>query len=394
MYNRKHVFIAACLGMLVYGTIMSVLGAVLPSVITKFGLNKVDAGSLFLLMTLGILIGSLIFGPIVDRFGYKGILIGSTVIVFLGFFGISQAPSLLWIRTSLLVIGFAGGMLNGGTNTIVSDISTGSRGSGLTYLGAFFGIGAFGVPFILGVSLDYFSYEVLIGGVGSLVLIPLIYFIFLRFPAPKQVQGFPVAEGLSLTKESTLLLFGLILFMQSGLEITIGGWSAAFLIEELAFEERSAVLMLSIYWLGFLVARIIAGKLLQRYSSAAILKISIGTSFIGIILFFLAQDAILVVTGLFLLGLGFAPVFPVILGYVGDTFAKLSGTAFGLVLAMATAGGMFYPYVTGILADLYSLRLALILIPISLVSIVFFIRLVHMKMANVTAPHNIASNES
>src|SRR5690625_906283 len=133
-YNRK-TFIAACTGMLNHGIVMAVLGALLPSVITRYGLANADAGSLLILLTIGILFGSLLFGPIVDRYGYRWITIISILLLSAGFFGIAWAPTIFWLNLSLLITGFASGNINGSTNAMVSDISEGRRGSGLSFLG-------------------------------------------------------------------------------------------------------------------------------------------------------------------------------------------------------------------------------------------------------------------
>ncbi len=367
MYNKKLVFIAACFGMLIFGIVMAVLGAVLPSIIVKFDIDKIDAGSLFLLLTFGMLVGSMVFGPIVDRYGFKGLLILCAAIIAIGIQGIAFAPSMFVLRLSLLFIGFAGGAINGGTNALVSDISEERRGSGLAYLGAFFGVGAFGVPLLLGTLLDRFSYETIIAAVGATIVLPWLLFVFLRFPKPKHEQGFPIAEGLGLTKEGTLLLFGLILFIQSGMEMTVGGWSATFLIEEVQVDAQRAVLFLSLFWLGMVFARLVLGALLKYISAASVLWFSLLIAFTGSLMMLLSNGAGTAVTGLVLAGLGFAAVFPVIFAYVGDIYSRLSGTAFSVVLVMALTGGMLYPYVTGILANSFGLRISLIIIPCSLV---------------------------
>jgi MFS transporter, FHS family, glucose/mannose:H+ symporter len=375
MYSKKLVFIAACFGMLIFGIVMAVLGAVLPSLIVKFDIDKVDAGSLFLLMTFGMLIGSMMFGPVVDRYGYKGLLIICTALVMVGFQGIAYAPSMFLLRFSLLFIGLGGGAINGGTNALVSDISEDNRGSGLAFLGAFFGIGAFGVPLLLGSFLDRFSYETLIAGVGTMIILPWLLFVFLRFPKPKHEQGFPITEGLGLAKQTTLLLLGLILFIQSGMEMTVGGWSATFLNEELEVDPRRAVLFLSLFWFSMVFARLLLGNVLRFVSTQIVLRSSLSIAFIGsLVLIFSGAPGISVI-GLVLVGFGFAAVFPVIFAYVGDLYSKLSGTAFSVVLVMALTGGMLYPYGTGIIANSYGLKVALLLVPCSIVcsGIVFWI---------------------
>jgi MFS transporter, FHS family, glucose/mannose:H+ symporter len=386
MYNKKLVFIAACFGMLIFGIVMAVLGAVLPSLIVKFDIDKIDAGSLFLLLSFGMLIGSMMFGPVVDRYGYKGLLIICTALVMLGFQGIAYAPSMFLLRFSLLFIGLGGGAINGGTNALVSDISEEKRGAGLAFLGAFFGVGAFGVPLLLGSFLGRFSYEMLIAGVGAMILWPWLLFVFLQFPKPKHEQGFPIAEGLGLTKETTLLLLGFILFIQSGMEMTVGGWSATFLSEELDIDPQRAVLFLSLFWFSMVFARLLLGNLLKFVSSAVILQSSLLLAFLGSLLMIFSGVQGAAVIGLMLVGFGFAAVFPVIFAFVGDIYSKLSGTAFSVVLVMALTGGMLYPYITGILANSFGLKISLILIPCSLVCSAMVFRIILRRIDKLKEP--------
>lgn len=380
-YNRRVLFAASCVAMLIFGIVMAVLGAVLPSLIITFGLEMGYAGSFFTLLTLGMLVGSLIFGPLVDRFGYKWVLVLSTAIIFLGFLGMALAPVVLLLTVSLVLIGFGGGVINGGANALVADTSIGPRGAGLSFLGVFFGIGAFGIPLVLGSLLDIFTYRAIIATVGTLFLLPMLFFLFLRYPRPKHAAGFPVAEALRLTKEKPLLLFGAILFLQSGLEMTVGGWTATYMQDEMGATAQRAVIYLSLYWLGMTVARIGIGSVLERIGSARILYISLLVSFTGALLLLLAPSAPVAVIGAVLLGAGFAAVFPVTLGLVGDAYSHLSGTAFSMVLAIGLLGGMSIPWMTGITADSVGLRTALYVIPVALTGILLLFRVVHARGA-------------
>ena len=73
-YHKNLVFTAACIGMCFFGVSMITLGAVLPSLIAKLNLSGLQTTSLVTFLPLGMLAGSLIFGPIVDRFGHKALL--------------------------------------------------------------------------------------------------------------------------------------------------------------------------------------------------------------------------------------------------------------------------------------------------------------------------------
>ena len=89
------------------------------------------------------------------------------------------------------------------------------------------------LPFALGLLLARFSYTALVSATGLAVLLPLAFMAAIRFPVPKQAQGFPIARGLRLLREPFLVLLGLTLFLQSGMEISVGGWTATYFKEEL-----------------------------------------------------------------------------------------------------------------------------------------------------------------
>ena len=380
MYSRRKVLWASFLALLVFGIVMAVLGSVLPSVIHKFELSLVNAGSLFLLMSMGMLAGSLVFGPVVDRYGYKGLLVVCTFLIFVAIEGIALAPSISFLRLSLLLAGLAGGALNGGANALVADISEESRGAGLSFLGIFFGIGAFSVPFILGSLLGSFSYELLIALVGFMVLIPLIFLISISFPSPKHSQGFPIAEAKGLLRETTLLLFGLMLFIQSGLEMVISGWTATYLTEVQNLDHQKAVFLLSLYWLALMTGRFIVGSLVIESRKQRVLYISLFISIVGTATMVVAHSPGIAVAGLVLTGLGFAAVFPLVLAFVGDAWSRLSGTAFSLVFVMALGGGTLYPWLTGIIAEVAGLRAALMPATVSLIASVVLLGIIMRRM--------------
>lgn len=379
---KRVAFAAACLGILIFGIVMAILGALLPSIITKFGMEMSEAGSLFMVMTMGMLVASILFGPLVDRFGYRWILVLSTLLIAVGFFGISEASGMPLLVGALLAIGLGGGVVNGGTNALVADLYPENRGGGLSLLGVFFGVGAFFTPFLLGSLLDLYSYESLMRTLAGTMALPLFFFALVRYPEPKQAEGFPVREALALTREKPLLLFGAILFMQSGLEMTMGGWTSTYLDQEIGMRGSRAVLYLSFYWAGMMVARTSLGKLLGSIGSYKILYGSLSISLVGALLMMFAGTQLLAVTGITLLGVGLAAGFPVVLGLVGDRYSHLSGTAFSLVLTIGLTGGMVLPWLVGVVADLTTIRVALGVLPILLLLIFILLGQVRRSMGS------------
>jgi MFS transporter, FHS family, glucose/mannose:H+ symporter len=378
--SRRALFACACLGMLAFGIVLTTLGAVLPSVIVRFGIDKAAAGALFLLMTFGILAGSLVFGPIVDRHGYRGMLAAATAFIIVGLEGIAFARGLGELHAAIVIIGLGGGVINGGANALVADISTEGKGANLNLLGVFFGIGAMGVPFVLGALSGAFSHAAVLAAVGALVIVPFVVIARTHFPAPKQAQGFPIAAAGRLFREPLLLLMGLMLFLESGIEITVGGWTSTFVKEELAVPERSALFLLSLYWMGMMLARLALGAILRRVSPFRVLYSCITIALIGTALLLSTERVAVAAIGVFLVGAGLAATFPTVLGFIGDRYAALSGTAFSLAIAMALVGGMLLPYAAGVLGGRYGLRGSLLIVPAALVTLTILLGILSRRL--------------
>lgn len=386
--NHGALVVVSYLGMLTFGIVLTTLGAILPSLIARFGMSKADAGTLFVVMSFGILVGSFVFGPIVDRRGYKGMLLAGIALIAIGLAGIAYAPSVALLASMIALVGVGGGIINGGTNALVADVSAGGRSAGLSLLGVFFGIGAVGVPFALSMLLGAFSYAALIADVALLVLVPFFVTALTRFPAPKQPQGLPIADAGQLLRDPVLLLMGLMLFLESGMEITVGGWTATYFHEALGLNDQRALIFLSLYWFGMMLARLALGWLLRRAPAARVMLGCIAIGFAGALLLVTTSSVAAAGAGVFLIGCGFAATYPVVLGFVGDRYAQLSGTAFSVVIVIALVGGMVLPYATGALGAVYGLRGSFAIIPTALVLLALLLGVVtrRLPVADTTTP--------
>ena len=132
IYRKYLVFVSACLGMLLFGVSLITLGSIATELRDRYSLDAIAAGTLFSILPFGILAGSFIFGPVIDRWGYRLILVAGCLGMFAGFQGIAFAGSLDLLRISIFVFGFGSGIINGATNALVADISDERRGANLS----------------------------------------------------------------------------------------------------------------------------------------------------------------------------------------------------------------------------------------------------------------------
>jgi MFS family permease len=378
MQQSKLIFVCACLGMLLFGISLITLGSVAASLQQKFQLDPITAGTLFSILPIGILAGSLLFGPFSDRYGYKVIMLLSCLCIFAGFQGIAYASTLTVLRICIFLFGLGGGAINGSTNAVVSDITATNKSANLSLLGVFFAVGALGMPFILGILEKRFAFEQIVSSVGYLPLIILVIYLFTKFPPPKQSQGIPLAKGLGLLKEETLILIGFFLFCVSSFEAIINNWTTTYLLTKLSIVNSKTLYALSLYVAGMAVMRILLGSVFRNVPSTKILFWSFVGLLGGCVLYHFAGTYPVAVTGLILIGIGLAAGFPVMLGFVGNLYSEVSGTAFSIVLTIALIGNMIVNFIMGVVAERFGV-FHLTTVAFILLSVMFFLSIVILK---------------
>jgi fucose permease len=355
-YNRRLVFWSACLGMLLFGIGLITLGAILPDLRIRHTLSAVEAGTLFSVLPVGIIAGSLLFGPVCDRYGYRVLLAISALLMFAGFEGLAFTHT-SWILTmAVFLIGSGGGAINGATNAVVADISTTGRGADLSLLGVFFGIGALGMPLLLSALKQSFDFQVIVAATGFIALAAMILFLIVRFPPAKQAEGLSMKQIGLMVRDLTLLLIALFLFFQSALEGLINNWTTTYLTERVGVPQTAALMGLSAYVAGMTVMRLLIGSLFRKMPERTLLYSSFAITMVALILLRLSNSMMPAAAGLFTLGAGVAAGFPTMLGFVGNRYPLLSGTAFSFVLVIALVGNMLVNYSMGLVAENYGIK--------------------------------------
>ena len=158
-------------------------------------------------MSIGIILGTVLFGPVVDRFGYKWLLIIGSLLSLIGLEGLANALEIQLLHGAMFMIGFGGGILNGLTNALVSDIyDDRRRGGRLSILGAFYCVGA-----LLWTLLNYYmpdNYIVPLHCISGVMALFIVYFCLIPSPRPSRRAAFrlPKRWGCSSIRHCSFLL--------------------------------------------------------------------------------------------------------------------------------------------------------------------------------------------
>lgn len=229
-------------------------------------------------------------------------------------------------------------------------------------IGSFAGaaLGAAGVAIGLSLSTQLLLLAipcVVIGGWLSLAMIPD------EHPAADHPAGHRPHAGRR-GAWTVLGLLGAIAVADLLCEGAAADWAAVYLRTAVGAAPAVAALGFTAYSLAMAAVRLAGNRLLDRFTAHRLLPALAGlaTALFGLGL--ALQDVAVVLIGFAALGAGLGAVIPVIFSAAGRVPGINAGTAVALVSACGWVGLVCGPVLIGQLAELTSLRLALILVPV------------------------------
>ena len=342
MYKKNLVFIAACAGLAFFGVTMLALGPIL-------GQLGDGANALPSTLSIGIILGTILFGYIVDKFGYKWLLIAGASLALIGIQGLANFSEMTMLHASMFMLGVGGGILNGETNALVADIYDDSqRGTRLSILSAFYCIGA-----LLWTLLNYFitDYTVPLHCVSAVMALFIVLFISMQFPKAKPQGSVSLKKSLGLLKYPSLIMFALILFFQCGFEGITGNFTKSFLQNSHQIPENDATLSLTWFTIGMFIGRIPLGAIMKKLNDSATLYLYLSIAVVGVAILHFTCNVAFLYAATALIGFGVGATFPVVFNYLGRTFRDMSGTAFSIAIFIALIGQFSFNKIVGILFD-------------------------------------------
>lgn len=376
-FHKNLVFVVACIGMCFFGIATITLGSILPQLKTDLGFDNLQAAALVAFMPVGSLVGSMFFGPIIDRFGHKLMLILFSIILLLGLQGVALFKEVYLLQMSIFLIGLGGGVLNGETNALAADISElHEKGTRLSVLGIFYGVGAISIPILLRFLSAYYTYNEILHGLGVIMSLLIMFFVTVAFPAPKQAKGFPIKKGVGLLKEKGLLLLSFILFFQSGIEVCCSTWTTSYFKQVTSITPEQGWTALTYMLVGLTISRIVLAMLYKSLKQETVLPYCLAVGVAGFALLTKSPEALRAYVGMFLIGAGLAATFPTVLSLIGQMYAELSGTAFSIALAVGLCGQIVFNYSTGAMSEMFGIQLFpyMMMSGILIMFVLFFIK--------------------
>lgn len=344
-----------------YGMMASMLGTLMPG----FHLTPSQNGLIALAQALGLMIASILAGPLIDNRGKRvGLMLG-LVLVILSLLGLPQSRGWMAVMALMFLFGLGGGTIVTGSNTMVSDLGERKRGSLLNFVHLFFGLGGLMTPLIAANLLDGNAAH-LCYLVTALAIFTLLFDLSTTMPAPAQERGFRWSEVRALEGKPVLFLLSLFVFLYVACEVGFWNWLPKELIAQ-GIGKTTALNILSLgFALGMIGGRLLASRILLRCKALPVSMICaalmIGTTWWTLV----STHAGMAWIAVFLAGVAMGPVFPSAMAMTGDAFPKMTGTCIGVVVTAGWLGTAVSSWAIGALAgnDDHRLPRALLLIPV------------------------------
>lgn len=376
---------AALTGFFLSGMLFAFLGAILPA--WRYHLTELymRVGNYFLAFNLGLFAANRLSAWLLPKKGIQWCLRlscgGASAILA----GLAYEPSseVLWRLGGLLLLGVCAGLLHGAIFQAITPIYRHDAAATGNLAGIFFGAGSLAMALL--VAGTYYVYTV----PAILLLIAVVPGLFAVWYSRVQhdvvVQSAPkLRDTIKDLRSPIAIQFGLVLMFQSANEWSVGGWLALFLTQRLGVSPSSSLLFLSLYYGALVVGRIAVQSIMPSIRHGKLLIVSSLAATLGFVILTFTDNRFGVVSGIAFVGVGFAPVYPLLAERIGDRFPYYDPALYHGIFTLAFAGALLVTAGQGYLAAWLGVRSVLIVPMIGslLVSLLLVAIWIEMKLSS------------
>jgi fucose permease len=231
----------------------------------------------------------------------------------------------------------------------------------LNLLGIFYGFGALFIPLLAAGITSLLPMPKLLLCTAVLPAFGVVVYAVLPFPPPREGHGMSWREIVEVVRYPGLLLFGLLLFIESGNEAVLAGWTSTY-VGKAGAAAQLATWILAGYWAGLMLGRFSATRLLRRFRDVQLVLLSALGAIVGCAVLLGLRSVPLLAAFVAFTGFAQSAIFPTTLAMIGDRYHRYAATAFGVLFAIGLAGGAVFPWAVGHISEARSLRAGMVLL--------------------------------
>lgn len=334
----------------------SLLGSAWPSMYGELGSTVSGAGNIFMIISAGTIVSSLLSDRLIHRFGTGKVTAVSVATTAIALFGFSSYSAYWMLCLWAIPYGLGAGAVDSALNNYVA---LHFKARHMSWLHCMWGIGASVGPYIMGLCLT--------GGRGwqagyrtiGLIQVALTAILLLSLPLWKQETFASEDEETRhvLTIRQALRLRGapqvlLCFFGYCALEQSVSLWAASWMNVVKAIPAETAASYASMFFLGITAGRALSGFITEKLGDKNMIRLGLCLIGVGVLILILSSVNGLSLIGLVIIGLGCAPVYPCVIHSTPARFGRENSQSLtGMQMAAAYTGSTFMPKLFGVLSD-------------------------------------------
>jgi FHS family glucose/mannose:H+ symporter-like MFS transporter len=375
------IFWPLLLTFLTFGASMTIIGALLPKILTSFHWSYTAAGIVLASSSLGYAVATLTAGMLIQKLGSKLVLLIGLVLLAVSLYFFGASPSVEFNLTLNFLIGVGQGTMEVVVNSSLVRMERDGQSHLMSFSHAAFSIGAVGGPtlvaFVLARGLAWQSVYHLAAALAFGVAVLTATLPFARIGDAS--AGPSSKSGLRTLARRPMLLFSFfLLFVYVGLEVGISNWISEYYVTIFSTPVATGAFMVSLFWFGILTGRILLPIIYRgprQAESLLLLGVLYSVSLLGALLM---PGPVSAGFFFYLTSLGCSAVYPLVMTLLGRYFVGGQSIAVGFASSGGGIGSLVFPLFMSGIAQSFGLRsgfMVYLLMGVALMVLAYFVML-------------------
>lgn len=353
----------------------SLLGSAWPSMYQGLGSTISGAGNIFMIISAGTIVSSLMSDRVIHRFGTGKVTTVSVAMTAFSLFGFASCTAYWQLCLFAIPYGLGAGAVDSALNNYVA---LHLKARHMSWLHCMWGIGASVGPYIMGMCLTAgHGWQSGYRTIGFIQVV-ITALIFCSLPLWKGESSsasdeenrnvLTIPQALRLTGAPQVLL---CFFGYCALEQSVGLWAGSWLNVVKNIPAETAASYASMFYIGITIGRALSGFITEKMGDKRMIRIGLVIIGLGCLILIFSGNNTPSLIGLVVVGLGCAPIYPSVIHSTPFRFGKENSQSLvGLQMASAYVGTTFMPKLFGVLSDIVGITLFPIWILLLLILII------------------------
>jgi MFS transporter, FHS family, glucose/mannose:H+ symporter len=352
-------------GFVVTGIATTLIGPILPVLISRWSLSDQRAGLFFTSQFCGSMLGVASIGVLIKR-GYRQTFVCGFSLIAAGVTGLNLGSNVASLAATA-VFGCGLGQVLSATNLWVAEVAKDRRVAALSILNLMWGIGAIASsPSVMLAqsrrATSWLLYAIATGAASTALILAGMNLEPATTEEGDEEQPGP-ARRENISTRSTVSLAALF-FLYVGSENSVAGWVASLTKRMNPGSGDLWALAPMFFWGGLLAGRAVVPLVPLRRRERTLLASGLMLAAAGICLLLQARTFAIVAICASAAGLGLAAIYPILIAWLVKAFGESSRRVGAIMFALAGFGGATMPWLVGLMSTRTGSLRAGLLVPL------------------------------